>query len=68
MTEQERLDEIAQLQAILASGMTSMNSDGESAAFDTAQIRQRLSELMSMRPRKRYLARRVKTIDLRNAF
>lgn len=54
--------EIADLEAILNAGATSMFTDGQKATWDLDQVRRRLGEL---RRRKDHMRRpRIATIDL----
>jgi len=59
---------IANLQAILDSGATTVTEDGETVAFDADAARRRIRELRAQLTGARSAARRIRTLDLRDAF
>ena len=58
--------EIARLESLLNTGLTSQTTDGQSTAFDLAAIRKRLAELKADHEGSSYRRPRVATIDLRH--
>lgn len=60
--------EIDDIEALLSSGATEIDSDGERIKIDHDALRRRVRELKSSLPGKRHVAQRVRGIDLRNAF
>lgn len=60
--------EIERIEQILASGATEVDSDGERVTLDHSALRKRLGELKSLLVGQRHRGRKVRTIDLRNAF
>lgn len=68
MTQEEIADQIVQLESLLNTGATAIDSDGESLQLSQDDIRRRLAELKALQTGNRHRQRRVRTIDLRNAF
>ena len=68
LTQAEIDAEIANLEALLNAGATSITSDGETVTLDQNSIRRRLAELQAMKIGKSHQQRKVRTIDLSNAF
>jgi hypothetical protein len=69
MPSQEQIAaEIERLETLLSSGATSVTSDGETVQIDQAAVRRRLAELQALQTGEHYRSRRVRTLDLSNAF
>lgn len=61
-------DQIARLEALLTAGATSIESDGETVSVDLEQVRRRLAELRAQQTGQRHRGRRVRTLDISDAF
>lgn len=68
MTQAEIAAQIVQLESLLNSGATSIDSDGETIHLDQDALRRRLAELRARQSGNRHAQRRVRTLDLSRAF
>lgn len=66
-TEADIIQRIADLEAILASGISSRTQDGETVTFDRDDIRRTIRELKSQLPSGQQ-GPRTRTIDLSGSF
>jgi hypothetical protein len=66
MTDDQIRKRIAEIEGVLQTGVTSVTTDGETVSIDTQGLQAELSKLRAkLNPHR---SRRVRTIDLRNAF